>query len=147
MNPWINIVLLIPAIIIVGIIFLIRIKGKLENKIFLYRHEGIVLQTSLALFKLRSGGGRRLPMLGLALLTGERLVVLNRNQKPVFECKFDPAARTTGEKCTLQTSPDKKSIIIRCRCESEEREVMLNVRNADAWQLEYGRLSSYVSFE
>lgn len=142
MNPWINIILLIPAFLIAGIIVLIRIKGKLENNIYRYRHEGIVLHTSLTLFRLRNEGERRIVTLGLVMLTGERLIVFNWKQRIVYECEF----RSSGNRaCNLRISANKKNVIVRCECSERPRELAVTVRNPDAWELEFSRLRSYSS--
>jgi hypothetical protein len=142
MNPWVNIILLIPALLIVSTIILIRIKGRLENKLFLYRHEGIVLQTSLVFFKMRMQHSRWERSLGLALLTGERLIVFNWNQKPVFECEFQSADERM---CDLEITKDKKNVIVCCECGTYPKEIALTVRNPDAWKLEFSRLRSHES--
>lgn len=138
MSPWVNIVLLIPAGIIVGIIILIRIKGKLENKIFHYRHEGLILHTSLVLYRYREGkeGWRR--SLGLALLTNERLILFNWNQEVTFNCTF---TASPVERCNIKPIGHAKQILIECHCTDAPRELYLNVRNADAWRIEFLRLT------
>ncbi len=144
MNPWINVILLIPALLIVGIIVLVRIKGKLENKIFPYRQEGIVLHTSLTIFKIRDENERWRISFGLVLLTGHRLIVFDWRRKNVFECKF----RSLEKKyCELDSNPDGKNIIIHCRCGRGQRDLTLKVRNPDAWKLEFSRLCSRESQE
>ncbi|GEM_PF-1396330 len=147
MSPWVNIALIVPAIIIIGSIVLIRIKSKLENKIFHYRHEGIILQTSLAFFLMRNPDDLRRRFMGMAILTGERLVVFNWKQIPVFECEFHGAGTDEPERCELRPGTDKKNITVYCRCEKTERQITMGVRNADAWQLEFSRLRSYESSE
>lgn len=142
MNPWINIILLVPAFLIAATIVLIRIKGKLENNIYRYRHEGIVLHTSLALFRLRNEGERRSVSLGLVLLTGERLIVFNWKQRVVYECEFKSCGNRA---CDLRVSANKKNVVVRCECSEKHRELVVNVRNPDAWKLEFSRLQSYSS--
>lgn len=144
MNPWINIILLFPALLIAGTIILIRIKGKLENNIFRYRHEGIVLQTSLTNFKIRNENDRWRVSLGLVLLTGERLIVFNWRQKPVFECE---SQSPNAGACDLRIAGKKNKVTVHCQCGSQPRELALNVRNPDAWRLEFLRLRSHISSE
>ncbi len=144
MNPWINVILLVPAFLIAGIIILIRIKGKLENNIYRYRHEGIVLHTSLTIFRIRSEDERWHVTFGLVMLTGERLIVFNWKQRTVFECEFQSSGNRT---CDLRLSPDKKNVIVRCLCNLLPRELALAVRNPDAWKLEFSRLRSHTSPE
>lgn len=144
MNPWINVILLIPAIIILGIILLIRVKGKLENKIFRYRQEGIILQTSLAIFKSHIENERWHTSFGLALLTGERLIVFDWKEKITFECWFHSSEHTI---CQLELIENKKSVRVKCYCKPEVREMILNVRNPDAWKLEFSRLRYQSSSE
>lgn len=140
MNPWINVILLIPAVFIVFIIVLIRIKGKLENNIYRYRHEGVVLQTSLALFRLSEKNKRFSISVGLALLTGERLIVFDWKQMIVFECEFQSE---TNRLCNLRSLKNKKNVAVQCHCQPTQRELILNVRNPDAWELEFSRLRSH----
>ncbi len=144
MNPWINVILLIPALLILGVIVLVRIKGKLENRVFLYRHEGIVLQTSLTLFKIRNENERWHISFGLVLLTGERLIVLDWKQNTVFECEFQSV---NNKYCELSPMPDDRNIFVRCQCARMQRELTLKVRNPDAWNLEFSRLRSHESAE
>ncbi len=147
MSPWINIVLIVPALIITGTILLIRVKGKLENKVFLYRHEGIILQTSLTLFRIRNHSGVRRMSLGLALLTAERLIVFDWKQKAVFECEFQSSTHGEEKNCKLHPNPKKNHIAVHCTCGNLDREITMSVRNADAWRLEFSRLCSYESSE
>lgn len=144
MNPWVNVILLIPALLILGIIVLVRIKGKLENKVFLYRHEGIVLQTSLTIFKLRNEHEPWHISFGLVLLTGRRLIVFDWKQKTVFECAFHSRE---NNHCDLRPTLKNKTVIVRCQCEPVPRELTLRVRNPDAWGLEYSRLRAHASTE
>jgi hypothetical protein len=144
MNPWINIILLIPAVFIVLIIVLVRIKGKLENNIYRYRHEGVVLQTSLALFRLGEKNGRLTVSVGLALLTGERLIVFDWKQRIVFDCEFQSEK---NKLCNLQPLKNNKSVIVHCHCQTPLRVLILTVRNPDAWDLEFSRLRSYKESE
>jgi hypothetical protein len=144
MNPWLNIIFLIPAIIIAGSIILIRIKGRLENQIFRYRQEGIILQTSLAFFKLRESDDRWRLSIGLVLLTGKRLIVLDWRRETVFECVFHVCEE---HRCHLRPTDDRGKVTVTCNCKARKRELMLNVRNPDAWALEFSRLRSYSSFE
>lgn len=140
MSPWINVILLIPAFFIIFIVVLIRIKGKLENNIYRYRHEGVVLQTSLALFRLGEKNERLSISVGLVLLTGERLIVFDWKQRIVFECEFQSEKNRL---CNLRPLKNKKNVIVHCYCQSTQRELILNVRNPDAWDLEFSRLSSH----
>jgi hypothetical protein len=139
MNPWVNVFLLIPAFFIIAIILLIRIKGKLENRIYHFRHEGIILQTSLAIYRLREAEGRWTASLGLALLTGKRLVVLDRTQTKAFECTF---AAADGKTCELAAIENSRRMLVRCFCRGSGRELLIKVRNPDAWKLEFSRLQS-----
>ncbi len=140
MSPWINVILLIPAVFIVLIIVLVRIKGKLENNIYRYRHEGVVLQTSLVLFRLGEKNKQMSKSIGLALLTGERLVVFDWKQRIVFECEFQSEKNRL---CNLKPLKNKKNVFVHCYCQATQRELILNVRNPDAWDLEFSRLSSH----
>jgi len=140
MSPWINVILLIPAVFIVLIIVLVRIKGKLENNIYRYRHEGVVLQTSLTRFRLGEKNERLSISVGLALLTGERLIVFDWKQRIVFECEFESEKNRL---CNLRPLKNKKNVVVHCRCQPMERELILNVRNPDAWELEFSRLRSH----
>jgi hypothetical protein len=137
MNPFINILLIVPAILIIGTIFLIRIKGRLENNVYRYRHEGLVLQTSLVLLRIRREGRPWRLSLGLAILTNERLIIFNWRNAIIFDCSFLPETQQT---CSLKSTENTKGILVGCDCDSGLQEISLRVRNVDAWVLEFSRL-------
>jgi hypothetical protein len=137
MNPLVQILLIVPLIILVGVVYLLRIKNRLENHIYRYRSEGIILQTSLTIFHVNKSSGKKRASLGIVLLTNQRIIILDWHEKTAFDCLFVSPA---GVVRSASIGRDKKSITILRREGNDEEAAEINVRNPEAWMSELNRL-------
>jgi hypothetical protein len=140
MNPIIQVLLIIPLVVLACAIYLLRVKNRLENHTYKYRPEGIILQTSLTIFRINRSSGKNRLSLGMVLLTHERIVILNWREKVVFNCDFGLRA---GEVCSASVHRDGKSITIVKESGNDNISIEVNVRNPEAWSTELNRLLSH----
>jgi hypothetical protein len=140
MNPIIQLLLIFPLIVLGCAIYLLRVKNRLENHTYKYRPEGIILQTSLTIFRINRGSGKNRLSLGLVVLTHGRIVILNWREKVVFNCDF---ASRTKEGCSASVHREGKSIAIVKKSGDGNISIEVNVRNPEAWITELKRLLSH----